>query len=156
MVFGSMCTMLPCGTCIAILRLYNIFNFVYCFCSFLFFLIKLKKSGSRSSLTSNSERSQCVGNLPRYDRREVCTSHHHEQWRYIDTWIQWSPPATQQWLKQPVGSLANIGRRNNSGSLQKFLIYETKRENWERKDLSLKDLRNTRSGDAWKRLKKTG
>ena len=24
------------------------------------------------------ERSQCVGNLPRYDRREVCTSDHHE------------------------------------------------------------------------------
>ena len=29
-----------------------------------------------------AERSQRVGNLPRYDRREVCTSHHHEQRRY--------------------------------------------------------------------------
>ena len=47
------------------------------------------------------------------------------------------------------------------GSLQKFLIFVTKGENWERKDLSLKDLRNTRkwtttSRGAWKRLKKTG
>ena len=27
------------------------------------------------------------------------------------TWIQWSPLSTQQWLKQPVRSLANIVRR---------------------------------------------
>ena len=27
------------------------------------------------------------------------------------TWIQWSPPSTQQWLKQPARSLANIVRR---------------------------------------------
>ena len=29
----------------------------------------------------------------------------------IQTWIQWSLPSTQQWLKQPVRSLANIVRR---------------------------------------------
>ena len=29
-----------------------------------------------------AERSQCVGNLPSYDRWEVCTSHHHEQRSY--------------------------------------------------------------------------
>ena len=34
--------------------------------------------------------------------------------------------------------------RKKPGSLQKFLIYATKRVNWERKDLSLKNLRNTR------------
>ena len=35
-----------------------------------------------------AERSQRVGNLPSYDRREVCTSHHHEQRRYnIDSMI---------------------------------------------------------------------
>ena len=38
--------------------------------------------------------------------------------------IQWSPPSTQQWLKQPVKSLANIVRRKNLGSLPKFLICE--------------------------------
>ena len=46
------------------------------------------------------------------------------------------------------------------GSLQKFSICATKGENWERKDSSLKDLRNIRqwttSRGAWKRLKKTG
>ena len=60
--------------------------------------------------------------------------------------------------KQPVRSLANIVRRKNPGSLQKFLVCATKGENWERKDLSLKDLKNTRkwtttSKGAWKRLK---
>ena len=30
------------------------------------------------------------------------------------TWIQWSPPSTQQWLKQPVRSLANIVRRKKN------------------------------------------
>ena len=35
--------------------------------------------------------------------------------------IQWSPPSTQQWLKQPVRSLANFFRRKKPGSLQKFL-----------------------------------
>ena len=33
-------------------------------------------------------------------------------------------------------------KKKNHGSLQKFLICATKGENWERKDLSLKDLRN--------------
>ena len=45
-------------------------------------------------------------------------------------------------------------------SLQKFLICATKGENWERNDLNLKDLGNTRkwtttSRGAWKRQKKT-
>ena len=60
------------------------------------------------------------------------------------TWIKWSPPSAQLWLKQPVSSLANIVRRKNPGSLQKFLICATKGEIWERKDSSLKELRNTR------------
>ena len=56
-------------------------------------------------------------------------------------------------------SQANIVRRKNPGSLQKFLICATKGENRERTDLSRKDLRNTRkwtttSRGAWKRLKK--
>ena len=29
-----------------------------------------------------AERSQCIGNLPSYDNRRVCASHHYEQWRY--------------------------------------------------------------------------
>ena len=77
----------------------------------------------------------------------------------IQTWIQWSPPSTQQWLKQPVRSLANIFRRKTPGSLQKFLICATKGENWERKDSNVKDLRSSRkwtttSRGAWKRQKK--
>ena len=69
--------------------------------------------------------------------------------------------STQQWLKQPVRSLAKIVRRRNPESLQKFLICATKGENWKRKGLSLKDLRNTRkwtttSRGAWKKLKQTG
>ena len=76
------------------------------------------------------------------------------------TWIQWLPPSAQQWLEHPVRSLANIVRRKNPGSLQKFSICATKGEYWERKD-NLKELRNTRkstttSRGAWKRQKKTG
>ena len=33
----------------------------------------------------------------------------------IQTWIQWSSPSTQQWLKQPVRSLANTVRRKTLG-----------------------------------------
>ena len=62
------------------------------------------------SLTLKAKRSRRVGNLPSYDRREVCTSDHHEQRRYR----QWSPPSTQQWLKQPVRSVANIVRRKKT------------------------------------------
>ena len=40
-------------------------------------------------------------------------------------------------------ALANIVRRKNPGSLQKFFICATKGEDLEGKDLSLKDLRNT-------------
>ena len=40
-------------------------------------------------------------------------------------------------------AVANIVRRKNRGSLQKFSICAIKGENRERKDLSLKDLRNT-------------
>ena len=74
------------------------------------------------------------------------------------TWVQWSPPSTQQWLKQPVRSLANNIRRNNPGSLQKFLICATKGENWEWNDFNLKGLRNTgkwttTSKGAWKKAK---
>ena len=80
------------------------------------------------------------------------------------TWIQWSPPSTQQRLKQPGSSLANVIRKirgKKTGSLQVFLICETKGESWERKDLILQDLRNTwkwttTSRGACKRQKKTG
>ena len=71
------------------------------------------------------------------------------------TWIQWSPPSTQQWLKQPVRSFAYIVKDKKPGSLQKFLIYVIEGENWGRNDLNLKDLRNTgkwitTSRGAWK------
>ena len=67
--------------------------------------------------------------------------------------------------KQPVRSLANIVRRTKktkkTGSLQKFLICATEGENWERNDLNLKNLRNTRKwtttlSGARKKQKKTG
>ena len=75
------------------------------------------------------------------------------------TRIHWSPPSTQQWLKQPVRSLANIVRRKKPGSLQKFLIYAIGGEHWERNDLNLMGLRNTgkwttTSRGAWKRQQK--
>ena len=77
----------------------------------------------------------------------------------IQTWIQWSSPSTQQWLKQPVRSLANTARRRNHGPLQILLICPTKGKNWERKGSNLKDLRNTgkwttTSRGAWKRQMK--
>ena len=67
----------------------------------------------------------------------------------------------QQWLKQPVKSLAHIIRGKKRESLQKFWTWATKGENWERTDSNLKDLRNSRkwtttSKGARKRLKNTG
>ena len=52
----------------------------------------------------------------------------------------------KQWLKQPVRSSANIVRRKKNLDHRRFFffIFATKGENWERKDLRLKDLRNTR------------
>ena len=48
-----------------------------------------------------AERSQRVGNLPSYDRREVCISHHHEQRRYRhrfnDHHLQHSSDWNSQW-----------------------------------------------------------
>ena len=48
-----------------------------------------------------AERSQRGGNLPSYDKREVCTSHHHEQWRYRhglnDHHLQHSSDWNSQW-----------------------------------------------------------
>ena len=107
-----------------------------------------------------AERSQRVGNLPSYDRREVCTSHHHEQrsyrHRFNDHHLHHSSDWNSQWYPWQTSS-----EEKKPGSLQKFLICVTKGENWERKDLSLKDLRNTRKWTAtlrgvWKRLKNTG
>ena len=92
--------------------------------------------------------------------REVCTSHHHEQRRYRhrfnDHHFQHSSDWNSQWDPWQTSS-----EEKKPGSLQKSLIYATKGEHWEKKDLSLKDLRNTRkwtttSIDAWKRLNKTG
>ena len=107
-----------------------------------------------------AERSQCVGNLPSYDKREVCTSHHHEQWRYRpgfdDHHLQHSSDWNSQWDPWQTSS-----KDKNPGSLHKFLICATKGENWERNDLNLKDLRNIRmrttpSRGARKRQNKTG
>ena len=105
-----------------------------------------------------AERSECDGNLPSYDGREVCISHHHELWGK-KTWIQWSLSSTQQWLKQRVRSTENIVRRKTLGCRRIFFICAAKGQNWERKDLNLKDLRNTRkwtTSRKGKRQKKTG
>ena len=107
-----------------------------------------------------TERSQRVRELPSYDGREVCTSYHHEQRRYRhrfnDRHLQHSSDWDSQWDPWQTSS-----EEKNLGSLQKFLICATKGDNWERKHLILKDLRNTRKWTttlrgAWKRLKKTG
>ena len=108
-------------------------------------------------------RSRCVGNLPSYDRWEVCTSHHHGQWRYRpvfnDHRIKSMNAAVIETASEILGK--HRQKKKNPGSLQKFLICTTKGENWGRNDLNMKDLRNTRkwtttSRGAWKRQKKTG
>ena len=49
-----------------------------------------------------AERSQRLWKLPSYDRREVCTSHHHEQWRYTpgfsDHHLQHGNDWNSQWI----------------------------------------------------------
>ena len=108
-----------------------------------------------------AERSQCVGNLPSYDRRKVWTSHHNEQWRHrhgFSDHLQYSSDRNSQWDRWQTSSEQN---KTKTGSLQKFFICATKGENWGRKHANLKDMRNTRkwtttSRGAWKRQKKTG
>ena len=122
-----------------------------------------KKSASQntqdSSLTSKSERSQRVGKLSSYDRREVCTFHHHEQRRYRhrfnDHHLQHSSDWNSQWDPWQTSS------EEKTLDHCRYSLSATKGGNWERKDLNLKDLRNTRkwtttSRSAWKRQKKTG
>ena len=87
-----------------------------------------------------------------YGRREVCTSHHHEQWRYWPGFNDHHHQHSSDWNSS---SLANIVRKKKPGSSQKFLICATKGENWEGKDSNPKNLWNTRkwtttSRGAWK------
>ena len=60
-----------------------------------------------TTLKSEAERSQCVGILPSHDRRKVCTSHHHEQWKYKHGFNDHNLQQTQR-LKRLVISLADI------------------------------------------------
>ena len=70
--------------------------------------LKKKKKKNQQAKTHKTqvwprkaERSQRVGNLPSYDRREVCTSHHHEQrrqrHRFNDHHLQHSSDWKSQW-----------------------------------------------------------
>ena len=84
-----------------------------------------------------AERSQRLGNLPSYDRREVCTSHHHEQRRYRHRFNDHHLQHSSDWNSHAVRPLANIvrkRRKKKTGSPQKFLICATNGENLERKD----------------------
>ena len=130
------------------------------------FRLRLKKNQQAKTHKTQfwprkAERSQRVGNLPSYSRREVCTFYHHEQRRYRHRFNDITTFNTA--MTETASDILRKYRQKekNFGSLKKFLICATKGENWERKDLSLKDLRNTRkwitiSRGAWKRLKKTG
>ena len=69
-----------------------------------------------------AKRFRSVGNLPSYDRREVCTSHYHEQWRYRHGLnghhLQYSSNWNSQWDPWQTSS-----EEKNLGSLQKDLCY---------------------------------
>ena len=127
------------------------------------FLLRLKKNQRAKTHKTQvwprkAERSQRVGNLPSYDRREFCTPHHHEQRRYRQ--IQWPPSSTQQWLKQPVRSLANIVRRKKPWDTAEILDLCDKRRELRKKryepKLSAKDKEvNEHQEVHEKRLKKT-
>ena len=107
-----------------------------------------------------AERSQYVGNLPSYDRLGINTFHRHKEWRlrhrFNDHHLQYSSGWSIQWYLWQTSPEKKPPR-----SLHKFLICATKRENRERKDSNMKDLRNTRKWTttlrgAWKGQKKTG
>ena len=78
-----------------------------------------------------AERSQCVGNLPSYDGREVCTSNHHKQWRYRpgfnDHHLQHSSDWNSNWDPWQISSEENIlGHCRYSWSLRQKEITEKK------------------------------
>ena len=90
------------------------------------FRIRLKKISKPKHTTQvwprKAERSQHVGNLPSYDRREVCTSHHHEQRRYRHTFndhhLQHSSGWNSQWDPRETSSEEkNLDHCRNSWSL---------------------------------------
>ena len=69
-----------------------------------------------------AERSQCVGNLPSYDKQEVCTSHHYEPWRYRhrfnDHHLQHSSDWNSQWDPwQTSSEEKTLGHCRNSWSV---------------------------------------
>ena len=103
--------------------------------------IRQAKSQTTQVWHRKAERSECVGNLPSYDRRGVCTSHHHEQWKYRHGFNDHHLQHSSAWNNQEI-----LGKHHQkkTGSLQKFLTCATKGENWERNDSNLKDPRNTR------------
>ena len=77
------CCSLPCISKILQVQMFSFSVLSFCRTNrdFLQWPFAWKESASLKN-TQDSEISQCVGNLPSYDRREMCTSHHHEQWRY--------------------------------------------------------------------------
>ena len=100
-----------------------------------------------------ADRSQCVGNLPSYTRREVRTSHHYECWRcrhgFNDHQLQHSSNWNSQWDPWQTSS-----EEKKPGSLQKLFICATKGENWERRDLNQKDLKINGSYNIKRCMKK--
>ena len=70
-----------------------------------------------------AERSQCVGNLPSYDRREVCTSHHYEQRRYRPGFNGHLLQHSCDWTASELGKHRQTKKKLRS--LQKFLICAT-------------------------------
>ena len=105
-----------------------------------------KPKHTRLKLSLKSWRIPMCFQHPSYERREVCTSHHHEQRRYRhrfnDHHLQHSCDWNSQW--DPWQTSSEEKKKKKTGILQKFLIPATKGQNWERKDLNLKDLRNIR------------
>ena len=92
------------------------------------FLLRLKKiQRAKTHKTQvwprKAERSQRVGNLPSYDRREVCTSHHYEQRRYRhrfnDHHLQHSSDCDSQWDPwQTSSEEKTLDHCRNSGSVR--------------------------------------
>ena len=88
------------------------------------------------------EDSKCVGNLPSHDRREVCTSHHHKQWRYWPGFNDHHLQNCSNWNSQ-WGTWQRSSEEKKTWVTAKILDLYDRRRELRKKRFEPEDLRNT-------------
>ena len=107
-----------------------------------------------------AKRPQWVGNLPSYDWQEVCTSHHHKQWRhrpgFNDHYLQYTSDWNSQWDPWQTSSEEKIlDHSRNSWSVRQKVRTE-KEQIWARRSWEIQGSEEQHQEVHKKEKKKTG